>query len=122
MTVTLSDPPLPAASADTGRGEHPYVPDVTGTQCSVSGCWGWVDDPRHMLSGVGPVGARMHRPRHRRSYSGRRWHLYGPCEYPPCGAAKGLPCVTTVGRNVGREARDAHAGRPMVEPPLWGSA
>lgn len=26
---------------------HPYCPDVTGTQCQIAGCWGWVDDPRH---------------------------------------------------------------------------
>jgi hypothetical protein len=113
--VALWNQPMPTSAYRMGRYEHPYVPDVTGTQCSVFGCWGWVDDPRHMRSVVRPMnvrawGERVRSPR----FVGRRWHMYGRCDFPPCSAEAGKPCVTTSGENVGREARDRHHGRPFV--------
>jgi hypothetical protein len=37
---------------------HSFIPDGVGTQCVVMGCWGWVDDPRHLhhtRSGPAPI-------------------------------------------------------------------
>lgn len=27
---------------------HPHSPKVGSTQCAITDCWGWVDDPRHL--------------------------------------------------------------------------
>jgi hypothetical protein len=28
---------------------HPFSPVGLGTMCFIPGCWGWVDDPRHLF-------------------------------------------------------------------------
>jgi hypothetical protein len=33
---------------------HPFYPDSMGTQCTVTGCWGWVDDYRHLTRDCKP--------------------------------------------------------------------
>jgi hypothetical protein len=42
---------------------HQFRPGESGTQCIVTGCWGWVDDVRHAFHPLGATQPPMERMR-----------------------------------------------------------
>lgn len=54
---------------------HSFAPDPLGTACTVPGCWGWVDDPRHVydvrLAKMPPIILASERVTSRRRYAPR---------------------------------------------------
>lgn len=99
------------------RYRHPYLPDATGTQCSVAGCWGWVDDPRHIFDPVKrfPVLPSAKQSAIKRSSPGHRWDDFDECKYPPCSAEPAEPCIVTSGPNAGKPSTVHHVGRKLRE-------
>lgn len=40
---------------DVVKVPHAFLPSGLGTMCRRPGCWGWVDDPRHLFHERQPV-------------------------------------------------------------------